>query len=189
MLLLIAAIECQEDRDLMTQFYDTNLNLLYHEARKLISTKEDVEDIVYEAFTRIIKKIDVFRTLQPKQRARYAVVTVRNLCYHHLRKENHFTIASFDELIGTADITRENEPERITEQQLFTEQIQRIIAQLDIEQRLLLEQKYILHWTDVEMAQMYGIESQSMRMKLTRARQKLLKEMKAQGFHPGDWLL
>lgn len=187
MLLLIAAIECPEDRDLMTEFYETNRNLLFHEAQKHITCEEDLEDLVYEAFVKIIEKIDVFRTLQPKQRARYAAVTVRNLCYLHLRKEKHFSIVSFDELIGAADVTKENEPERITEHRLFNQQIHDIISQLDTEERLLLEQKYILHWTDVEMAQLYGIKTNSMRMKLTRAKRSLFKQMQEQGFQLDDW--
>ena len=188
MLLLIASIECQEDRDLMTHFYDTNLNLLYHQARKFLSSKEDVEDIVYEAFSKIIEQIDVFKTLHPKQRARYAVVTVRNLCYRHLKNEKHFSIVSFDEMIETADTSKDNNPEKVTEQTLVNEQIQHIIAKLDIEQRLLLEQKYILRWSDVDMARMYGIKPQSIRMRLTRAKRSLLEQMQEQGFHPGDWL-
>lgn len=182
MLLLIAAIECPEDRELMTEFHETKLKMLYHEAGKFISGKENIEDVVYEAIVRIIEKINVFKMLQPKQRDKYAAVTVRNLCYLHLRKEKHFSIVSFDELLETADTAMENEPERITEQRLFNEQIHSIISQLETEDRLLLEQKYILRWTDVEMAQLYGIKTNSMRMKLTRAKRRLFKLMQEQGF-------
>lgn len=189
MLLLIAAIECQEDKDLMEQFYYSDIKLLFHEAKKHLSCEQDVEDIVYEAFEKIIEKIDVFRTLQPRQRARYAAVTVRNLCYHHLRKKDRLSTVSFDELIGVADATGGNEPERITEQLLFNKRIQNIMAQLDIEQRMLLEQKYLLRWTDVEIAEMYGIKSQSMRMKITRAKRSLFKQMQEQGFQLENWQL
>ena len=187
MLLLIASIECQEDRDLIAEFHKTKLNLLYHEAGKFISGKENIEDVVYDTFVKIIEKIDVFKSLHPKQRDKYATVAVRNLCYLHLRKEQHFSIVSFDELLETTDVIRESDPERITEQRLFNQQIHSIISQLDTEERLLLEQKYILHWTDTEMAQLYGIKTNSLRMKLTRAKRSLFKQIQEQGFQLGDW--
>lgn len=188
MLLLIAAIECQEDRDFMTKFYNNKLKLLYHEAGKFISRKEDIEDVVYDAFQKIIENIDVFKTLQPKQQDKYAAVTVRNVCYHHLRKENLLSTVSFDEIIGVADVTRDNEPERLTEQKLFSEQLRNIFSQLDIEDQMLLEKKYILKWTDAEIAQMHGIKSQSIRMSLTRAKRHLITLMGEHGFRLEDWI-
>lgn len=182
MLLLIASITCPEERDLLTEFHNTKLAMLYSEAGKHISGQENIEDVVYEAFARIIEKIDVFKQLKPKQRDRYAVVTVRNLCYLHLRKVKPFSFVSFDELLETADTSEDNDPESVTEQNIFIEQMHKILSQLKPESRMLLEQKYILQWTDIEMAQLYGIKSQSMRMKLTRARNELFKLMQEHNF-------
>lgn len=189
MLVLIAAIECPEDRDLMTEFYEKKLKLLYHVAGKIISGKENIEDVVYEAFARIIEKIDVFKTLKPQQQDKYAAMTVRNLCYLHLRKEKHFSTVSFEELLDLSDNAKETDPAQAAEQQLFNDRIHSIISRLKLEDRMLLEQKYILHWTDVEMAQLYGIKTNSMRMKLTRAKRNLFKQMQEQRFQLDDWQL
>ena len=71
--IVISAIESVEDRDLMTQFYISYKALMFSEARKHLDIEEDIEDVVYEALTRIIDKMDVFRELAPKQRLRYAL--------------------------------------------------------------------------------------------------------------------
>ena len=173
MLLLIAAIACEEDRDFMTKFHNQYLNLLYYEAQKHIENQQDIEDVVYEAFVKIIEKLDVIKSLESKQQARYAVVTVRNLCYHHLRKQQKLSTVSFDDLTEEVDLT--GDPEQIVHQKLFNEQIYSIMQELDLDDRMLLQQKYILYWTDEELAAMYGIRHDSMRMKLSRVKRKLVK--------------
>jgi len=67
--IIIASIESPEDRDMMTAFYMDYKGRMYTEARKFMNTQEDVEDMVYEALTRIIDKMDLFRELRPEQRS------------------------------------------------------------------------------------------------------------------------
>lgn len=57
-----------------------------------------------------------------------------------------------------------------------------------VEERLLLEQKYVLGWSDNELASMLGIQPQSVRMRLTRAKRKAIQLMKEQGFQISEWL-
>ena len=94
--IIMSAIECPADCDLMTDFYLANNALMYHEARKYIDITEDVEDIVYEALAKIIDKMDVFRELKSWQQRQYAVTTVRNLAYIFLKRKNHFEFVSLD---------------------------------------------------------------------------------------------
>ena len=81
MLQMISAISSPEDRELMEVFYEKHIDLLFFEAKKHLSNREDIEDAVYSTFQRLIEKMDIFRTLDAPARARYAVVTVRNSCY------------------------------------------------------------------------------------------------------------
>ena len=99
MLPMIAAIESPEDREIMTEFYETYLNLLFRQAQKYVDIKEDAEDIVQEAFRRLIDKMDVFRGLEPHKQVKYAVVTVRNLCYLYLRDKRQLSEVAIDELL------------------------------------------------------------------------------------------
>jgi len=179
MLLIIASIENLTDRALMEDFYEKHVNLLFYEAKKHLPVQEDAEDAVYEAFRRLIEKMDVFRNLKAPARARYAVVTVRNICYMQLRKKQKQPLISFEELAEDIPIPVGEQPE---ERVGNAQAIRSVLAALDREDRMILEQKYILHWTDGEMAALFDIKPDSMRTKITRARHNLLEEMNAQGF-------
>ena len=54
----------------------------------------------------------------------------------------------------------------------------KIWQELEQEDRFLLEGRYILRYTDRELAEEIGCQPNSVRMKLTRARRKVLKQMK-----------
>lgn len=185
---IIAAIENPEDRDLITDFYEKYHALLYSEARKYLDITEDVEDIVYEALTKIIDKMEVFRELKPLQRVQYAVTTVKNLSYILLRRNNHFTMVSFDDL--EVDIPADDgiSAEKQVEKKLFDAHIKQIWNELDLEEKMLLEQKYILKWKDEELATSLGIQPQSVRMRLTRAKKTIHSEFQKMGFQFLDWL-
>ena len=79
-------------------------------------------------------------------------------------------------------------PESIVSRGIQLDQLRKIWAQIPVGDRLLLEQKYILKWTDQELASILGIQPQSVRMRLTRAKRRVIELLKAQGFHISDWL-
>ena len=59
--------------------------------------------------------------------------------------------------------------------------LQAIWSQLSKEDQLLLEGKYLLEYSDPELAQLLGCQSASVRMKLTRARRRAQKLLKKEG--------
>lgn len=185
--IIISSIENPQDRDLMSEFYTTHKGRMYAEAWKFMNQAEDVEDMVFEALTRIIDKMDVFRDLLPKQRIVYAVTAVRNLCYIHLTRSNLYTMVSFDAL----EVEHPQEDcvslETMMERKLLNEKVRLVWSALSTDERMLLEQKYILRWSDDELAKELNIQPQSVRMRLTRAKRSIIKQLKSQGFDLADW--
>ena len=186
--IIISAIESPEDRDLMTEFYTQYHKLMYHEAKKYVSVLEDVEDIVYEALMKIIDKMDVFRELKRWQQVQYALITVRNLSYLLLKRQNHFAFVSFDTLDDEMLADENALPEDAVQRSLRDAGVRKIWNSLDLEDKILLEQKYILHWKDTEIAEPLQIKPESVRMRLTRAKRNLMEELHRQGFEIADWL-
>lgn len=186
--IIISAIECPEDRDLMTDFYLKHKALLFHEAKKHLSIPEDIEDTVFEALTRIIDKIEVFRELKPWQQVAYAQTTVRNLSYILLRRSNHFTFISFSSMEFDLPAAEETFPDVIAEKSMHDAAIRKIWNALELEDKILLEQKYILRWRDEEIALPLNIKPQSVRMRLTRAKRNLVAELQKNGFDISEWL-
>lgn len=186
--IIISAIESPEDRDLMTAFYERHNGLMYHEARKHLDITEDVEDIVYEALVRIIKKMDIFRELQPWQQVQYALTTVRNLSYLLLKRQKHFEFISFDAIDFDIPADEASFTEVTVQRDLLDEGVRKIWNALEIDDKVLLEQKYVLCWKDAEIAGPLQIKPESVRMRLTRAKRNLMRELHKQGFDIADWL-
>lgn len=187
MLPMICVIECPDDEDLITDFYLKHRGLMYNEARKTLDISEDVEDTVYEALVKIIDKMPIFRELQPKQQVQYALTTVRNLSYILLRRNKHFTMIPLEDLDADIPVGEQHSTENIVENKLLNAYIMQVWSQINIEDRMLLEQKYILHWKDEELAGALGIQPPSVRMRLTRAKRNVLKELQNKGIDLSDW--
>lgn len=183
---IISAIENAEDRDLMTEFYNKYNARMYAEAWKHLSVPEDVEDIVLEAFAKIIDKMETFRTLAPGQRVQYAVTTVRNLSYILTKRKSLYTMVSFETM--DYEIQATDSTETAVEQKLMQQHVAEIWGELELDDRRLLEQKYILKWSDIELAEALGIKTQSVRMRLTRAKRNVMKQLQKKGFQITDWL-
>ena len=162
--IVISAIESVEDRDLMTQFYLSYKALMFSEAWKYMDVEEDVEDVVYEALTRIIDKMDVFRELLLKQKIRYALTCVKNIAYMILKRRSTVVTVPFDDI--DADLFEDDTQcvAESVEKKLLITYIHNIWHELDCDARMLLEQKYVLHWTDEELAANLGIKTQPERL-------------------------
>lgn len=185
--MLIAAVESPEDRDLMTIFYLRCRDTLYRQAQRYFQEPQDAEDIVHDALSRIIDNIAVFRTLEPTQQLVYAKVTVRNLAYTIQKRKAHFDVVAFDAVEPNLSADENTLPENIAADRQKREKINSIWHEIDIEDRLLLEQKYILKWSDADLAQHLGIQPQSIRMRLTRAKRNIVRQMEEKGFSLSQW--
>lgn len=185
---IISAIESPEDRSLMTEFYEMWNTNMYREARKRLPSEEDVEDVVFEALTKIIDKMEIFRELKPLQRLQYALTTVRNLSYILLKRNNHFTFIPYDSLDYDFAASDDTDPEICAEKSTISASIKKIWGTLEPDDRILLEQKYILYWKDSEIAAPLNIQPQSVRMKLTRAKRNLMSQLSNEGINLSEWL-
>lgn len=190
MLSIIAGIiECPEDHDIILEFYKKYKVLLYNEARKYLSSQEDIEDIVCESLVRIIEHMEKFRSMGSPQRIQYAKVIIRNLSYVFLKRAAHFTMVPFENVdINLPDEDETCMPDTVVSRRFQVEQIRKVWAELPTEDRMLLEQKYILDWSDRELAVTLGVQPQSVRMLLTRAKRRIMKQLIANGIQLSDWM-
>lgn len=185
---IIAAIESPEDRELMIAFYTRYENLFYLEAKKLLSSPEDISDIVQEALAKTIDRMDVFRDLDRKQQVKYMIVSIRNLSINLLKHNGIITTVPLDVIKEHTPAYNETTPESVYEEKTSLTQLRSIWHDLDEEARTLLVQKYELSWSDAELAAQLGIQPQSVRMRLTRAKRKLAEEIRQKGLDFQDFL-
>lgn len=177
MLLLIqSATKDPEAQDFMLRLYQTYERLMYSIVKHCIPDAYAQEDVVQETILKLVGKYDLLRTLDTQGLSAYVSVATRNTAYSYLRKRS--AEASIF-LPWTADLERipiqEPEIEEVLTLKDETQDFFRIWMELPDEDRFLLESKYILRQSDLELAKVLGCKSDSVRMKLTRVRRKVLK--------------
>ena len=162
----------QNDRDYMLWVYKEFKNLMYSTAYKYTSNPDTADDIVQDAIVNLLKKIDTIKPMARHILAGYIVATIRNTSINELKSRayhNDNTSAYLDnDLLDVLSIDK---------LMLLAEQrnnLARIWPSLSSSEQYLLEGKYILGYSDEELAKGLSCKASSIRMKLTRARRRAL---------------
>lgn len=173
---IYTTIQDADDREYMLGVYQEFRNLMFYTAKKYISDQAVCEDIVQESIVKLIPKIDVIRGKERCIFAEYIVSVVRNVSMNYLKRESmqHKHMVGLDE-----EILNEIPAPGLSMEELLLEKekaslLSWVLEQLPAIERLLLEGKYMLEYTDEELAQQIGCKTGSIRMKLTRARRHAL---------------
>lgn len=169
---IIQAIESPQDRDFMEALYLQYNRLIYSEVWKILKNDWDTEDVMQQVLIRLIGHIPKLQAMDRSHTVNYIIVTARHTAYNFLRDNKHIVEFPFDETFDVVDDTLVSADERL----ITLEEIENagIAWQLlDERSRRLLEMKYILEMPNEEIAQEIGVSANSVRMLLTRARDRL----------------
>ena len=170
----IAPLEAQSDREFMEQLYQDNKRIMFHTARKYVKSPQDQEDIVQSAIEKMIKKISLLRAMDCCKLTGYIVNTIRNTAIDFIQKRDKINCHNigFDE--NKLDAS-EIEPYLLEKSLLgASNRLREIWPELLDDDRFLLEGKYIWGLTDRELSLQLHCKQDSVRMKLTRARRRAL---------------
>lgn len=175
-LLMVDSLENESDRDFILGVYQDNKRLMYYTAKKYVNEQEECEEIVQDCICKLINKIDVIRKLNQYALLSYIVSTVRNSAITYglqKRKEQERFEETRVELDACNAFYCES-PETLIERIESMELINELWEKLSYTDRLLLEGKYILGYSDIELANQLSCKIASVRMKLTRARRRAM---------------
>lgn len=157
------------DRVFFQQFYESHKGFFFYIARQYAPIQSDCEDLVQEALMRLMNNIPTLKTLTPNKAAKYIALTVKT-AYLDLEKRKYSAneVATEDTLLM-----------RLLDQDALShdgESISNAILSLKeslpARDWLVLEGKYILGYSQEELAGLIGVSPDSLRMILTRARKK-----------------
>ena len=166
------------DREFLLWLYQEFSRLMFYTAQKYLADPHSQEEVVQESLKKLIEKVAVLRRLKRPALAGYVRATVRNTAIDLLKVQGR----ERERVVGLEDLTQGETPrtDSLDETVFCREEVQRlreIWPQLDGETRMLLERKYILGYENEELGRMLGCRTDSVRMKLTRARRKVLRLM------------
>lgn len=182
-MVLLPALENEQEREFLQTVYQKHARLMYYTAFQILHDRVEAQDVVQESVVRLIDKIELLQKMDGCTLTAYVVSTIRNLSLHAQRKaqKQRFRNADLEqeELLNVPDGAPPMEEGMILREQ--RQALGRVWPKLDVNDRYLLEAKYILQKSDQEIGGDLGIQPASVRMRLTRARRKAFKLMEKEG--------
>jgi len=148
---------------------------------RLIGRPEDVEDVAQEVFLRLYFSLDQLRTPEVFEPWLYRLTV--NASYDYLRKSkrrpesrmsdlSEQQVMMADAAAGSKAQTEEGEKHRVRDT------VQSLLASVSEEDRILLTLKEVEGLSLKELEQIYHVNENSLKVRLFRARQRVLKNMK-----------
>lgn len=172
-----------EDRDFVTAIYGEFRTLMLATARRYVPDRGAAEDVVQDSLVKLIRHADLLQRMNRCTLASYIVSTVRNTAIDRLRgdaaERRYLLPLELEKLCLTP--SPEESVEETAQKREDLERMRTVWPRLEEEQRLLLEGKYLLDQTDTELASRLGCKQDSVRMKLTRARRRVLELLREGG--------
>jgi RNA polymerase sigma-70 factor (ECF subfamily) len=149
---------------------------------RLIGRPEDVEDVGQEVFFRLYNSLDQLRTPEVFEPWLYRLTV--NAAYDYLRKQKRRKESRMSDMseqaVLMADASAGSKAE--TEHRRRTrvrEQVQSLLGQISEEDRILLTLKEVEGLTLKELEKVYGVNENALKVRLFRARQRVLKAHRA----------
>jgi len=149
---------------------------------RLIGRPEDVEDVAQEVFVRLYYSLDQLRTAEVFEPWLYRLTV--NASYDYLRRakrRNESRMADLSEQqVMMADAQAGSRQEDDNRQKRRTRDLmEALFRQVSEEDRLLLTLKEVEGLSLKELEQVYGVNENALKVRLFRARQRVLKAYKA----------
>jgi len=151
--------------------------LIYSEIGKILQERCAIEDVLQTVLVKLIPKVSLLRTLERDKLINYIIKTAQTTSFKYIDKEKRTqTFSYIDDLDSFG-----------TEQTDFDQQLLRVESRdeflalwnaLPAKHQHILELKYVLELSNEEIAADLGVSPDSVRMLLSRARNKL-KELHA----------
>ena len=151
---IILSIENDDDREFMTGLYYQYNRLIYSEAKKILGSDSDAEDVLQDVLEKLIDKLDVLRGLESKK-----LINV-------LKARARGPVSLEDQEWSADDDRVENEVLR----SVSAAELRSVLDRLKERSAALLRMKYILQFSNEEIARELNIKRDSVRGLLSRAR-------------------
>lgn len=187
-LVIIVAIENDDDKAFMLSLYQDYYALVRSTVYKVMRCENDIDDLVEDTFIKLIEKIPLLRTFDCCKTATYVVYTAKSVAINFIK---HRDVQQKHTFYGEeSDVSDELMiPEDTLEESYFhreeLEALSDAVLRLPDREKDILYFKYILEKTDSEIAEDLSINASSVREYLTRARRAAKKLMEQEGNQNG----
>ena len=164
------------DQEFMTWLYETYAPLLWGTAKRYCRKQALREEIIQESMVHLLACVPRLRGLQKDKLPGYLAVTVRNTAYTQLKKEERdqklFVSLESIDLPDDSPTLEERLLQAEMVEELFT-----ICDQLRPKDRALLLRYSLGSWKTAELAEEFGYQTGSVRVRVSRVRRQVKKQL------------
>ena len=178
---VLALLETDEQRNVLSEFYQKYKNRFYAIAYSKLHGKDAAEDAVQEAFLRIVDKPENIFKIEHNKRMAYADVIVRNVSIDMFNKNNAHEL---EEL--TDDVSNENYALGLEDTVIGSvskNELLAFILKLPVLQRDILNLKVVFELSNSEIAQKLNVSENVVRQRLYQARKSILDFLESGDIH------
>lgn len=150
-------------------------------AMKYLGNQTLAEDAVHDAFLSVLENIEKYQNLSCTDFRRLIVVIVKNKCIDTLRKRKKISATPFE----TFGAVLESNDIPVEEHVVRTDEINRVceyVNAIDDTSRRSLQLKYVDGKSYKEIAEEMGANPQTVEVRIARAKQKVRKLMRKDGY-------
>lgn len=181
---ILSTVEVNEDVVFLTELYDRYYPIMKKKAYEILQDYDVVDDMIQESFVRLISKATLLRSLEPHKQVSYLVHTVHNTTINHAKqRKRHLNHTSSGITADSIEQIADKQPsieEMYSLKEDYTE-IAKLLSELSERDQTLLYNKYILEWSDHELAASMDVQAVNIRSYLTRARRRAMKLLLKKG--------
>ena len=152
----ILVIRDDDDRTYMTRLFVKYQRLMYRTIYDILGDKWATEDVLQTTLLRLIDHLDTLRRLEPEGLAGYIAAACRHTAYNAVRDSGRHPWLPLD---GGPEVPDERqEVEDRVLRRLELDALAQVWPRLDENTRWLLEARYILDYSDGELARELGVK-------------------------------
>jgi len=156
---------------------------------RLIGRPEDVEDVGQEVFLRLYDSLDQLRTPEMFEPWLYRLTV--NACYDYLRrqkrrKESRMADLSEEQVLMADAVASAERGVEESRKAGLRESVQNLLEGVSEEDRILLTLKEVEGLSLRELEQIYKVNENALKVRLFRARQRVLKAFEAKKAEKGE---
>lgn len=167
MVIYLSMIDSAEDRCKFEIIYENYRNLMFYAADSILHSQRDAEDIVHDAFLKIIEIIEEIDDPKSPQTKALIVTITEHKAIDLYRKHNRKTVVAFDEAyIGFPEYSQ-------IQHVIEADHLAKAIATLPSKYREVLLLRYYQGYSMEEIATMLSITRENVKKRIQRARSKL----------------
>ena len=168
--MFLVLVLSEEDNSIIQVLYAKNKTRLLTVAKSYLGSRG--EDVVHDAFLKLIEKYDGRIQELCDKEDYYFVTIVKNHSIDIIRKEKNIHAFDFEE-VDSALMANEGDPSVAFDNMEATERIQALVERLKPDYREVLEYKFILEMTNIEIAKKLGVSQSVISTRINRARNEL----------------